>query len=145
MMHSFAVRSALPEEIRPVITYAYYTGCRKGEILRLRWTQIDLDERVIRLEPGETKNDEARTIFMAPELYEMMIMQKHIRDRYFPECPWVFSRAGKPILDFRKAWTSACKSAGLISAGEKDRLPVSSTTCAGRACATSFAQVSPNE
>jgi len=117
-----AVRSALPEEIRPVITYAYYTDCRKGEILRLRWAQIDLDERVIRLEPGETKNDEGRTIFMAPELYEMMVMQKQIRDRYFPECPWVFSRAGRRILDFRKSWRSACKSAGLIrKAGEEDR------------------------
>ena len=57
-----SVRHALPEETRPVITFAYFTGCRKGEILALRWSQVDLDERVVRLEPGETKNDEARTI-----------------------------------------------------------------------------------
>ncbi len=28
-----ALRAELPEHLRPVITFAYYTGCRKGEIL----------------------------------------------------------------------------------------------------------------
>jgi integrase len=59
-----AVRQALPEEIRPVISFAYCTGCRKTEILALRWNQVDSSERVVRLEPGETKNDEGRTIFL---------------------------------------------------------------------------------
>ena len=63
-----AVRCELTEEIRPVITFAYYTGCRKGEILMLRWQQVDLAERVVRLEPGETKNDDARTIPLVPDL-----------------------------------------------------------------------------
>lgn len=110
------VRRALPEEIRPVVTYAYYTGCRKGEILRLQWPQVDLSERVVRLEPGETKNNEARTIPLAPELYETLAIQKETRDRYWPESPWVFSRAGEPIRNFRKAWDSACMAAGLVDA-----------------------------
>jgi integrase len=109
-----AIRRALPEEIRPLATFAYYTGCRKGEILSLRWEQIDLREQVIRLEPGTTKNDEGRTIYMAPELYETLVIQKELRDLHFPECPWVFSRAGEPIRDFRAAWESACKAAGLV-------------------------------
>ncbi|MGO9259845.1 MAG: tyrosine-type recombinase/integrase [Bryobacteraceae bacterium] len=113
-----AVRRALPEEIRPVITFAYYTGCRKGEILALRWSQVDLAERVVRLEPGETKNDEARTIPLVADLYEVLKLQREARDRYFPECPWVFSRAGKPILNFRSGWDSACKAAGLVSKGD---------------------------
>jgi integrase len=108
-----AVRRALPEEIRPVITFAYFTGCRKGEILALVWTQVDLAERVVRLEPGETKNDEARTIPLVDELYEMLVMLKETRDRHFPDSPWVFSRAGRPIKEFKNAWESACKAAGL--------------------------------
>jgi integrase len=31
----FAILRALPEEVRPIGTFAYYTGCRKGEILAL--------------------------------------------------------------------------------------------------------------
>ena len=109
-----ALRSALPEEIRPMLTFAYFSGCRKGEILALRWSQVDLVERVVRLEPGETKNDEGRTIPLPDDLYEMLKIQRETRDHYFPESPWVFSRAGQQILDFRKAWETACKAAGLV-------------------------------
>jgi integrase len=51
-----AMRSELPEELRPVLTFAYFTGCRRGEILGLRWSQVDLDACMIRLEAGETKH-----------------------------------------------------------------------------------------
>jgi integrase len=118
-----AVRQALPEEIRPVISFAYYTGCRKGEILGLRWNQVDLSERVVRLEPGETKNDEGRTIFLAQELYEVLAFQKQMHDQLFPKSPWVFSRLGEPIRDFRWSWESACTKAGLVNAdGEPEKL-----------------------
>jgi integrase len=118
-----AMRRALPEEIRPIITFAYYTGCRKGEILTLRWSQVDLSEQVVRLEPGETKNDEGRTIPLVPELYQLLTIQKETRERHYPESPWVFSRAGKPILEFKGAWETACKAAGLVdAAGEPNKL-----------------------
>jgi hypothetical protein len=90
---------------------------------RFRWHRVDLGERVVRLEPGETKNDEGRTIFMAPELYDTVAIQKQLRDRYFPGCPWVFSYAGKPILNFGAVWESACKAARLIGhGGEPNKL-----------------------
>jgi integrase len=47
-----ALLKTLPAELRPVLTFAYYTGCRKGEILSLQWSQVDLLERVVRLEAG---------------------------------------------------------------------------------------------
>jgi integrase len=117
------LRRELPEEIRPVITFAYYTGCRKGEILGLQWPQVDLIEHVVRLEPGETKNDDARIIPLVPELYQMLVLAKETRDRCFPESPWVFSRAGKPIQEFQYPWEQASKRAGLVNAeGDPERL-----------------------
>jgi integrase len=118
-----AIRIHLSEEIRPVVIFAYYTGCRKGEILKLLWSQIDFTERVVRLEPGETKNEEGRMIPLAPELYETLVMLKEQRDRLWPDSPWMFSRAGKRIHDFRDAWESACEKAGLVDAeGEPEKL-----------------------
>jgi integrase len=109
-----SVRRELPEEIQSVITFGYFTGCRKGEILALGRNQVDFAQRTVRLEPGETKNREARLIPLAPELFEILKLEREKRDRYWPASPWVFSRVGEPILDFRSAWDSACKRAELV-------------------------------
>jgi integrase len=112
-----ALLTALPEELKPVLTFAFYTGCRRGEILKLQWAQVDLIAKLVRLEPGETKNEESRLIPLnVEELYQTMAMQREIRDTKYPDCPWVFFREGRPILNFRKSWDSGCKAAGLWDA-----------------------------
>jgi integrase len=115
-----ALRAALPEYLRPVLTFAYYTGCRRGEILTLKWSQVDLSERVVRLEPGTTKNDEARILPLTTELYETLAMQKSIRDAKFPDCSWLFfNESGGKIGRFQRSWRTACETAG-IAAGEDE-------------------------
>ncbi len=111
-----ALRAALPEYLRPVATFAYWTGCRRGEILALRWSQVDLIERIVRLEPGETKNDEPRIIPFIGEISETLAMQRSIRDAQYRQCPWVFFKDGERIGTFRKSWDSACKTVGLWDA-----------------------------
>ena len=44
-----AMRTELPEHLKLVITFAYCTGCRKGEILNLRRDQVGLLVKVVRL------------------------------------------------------------------------------------------------
>ena len=88
----------------------------------LKWTS---SERVVRLEPGETKNDEARTIPLAPDLYEML---KQCRRKpvipTLPESPWVFSRAGKPDSGFQgRHGRAPARRRGLVDAsGEPAKL-----------------------
>ncbi len=108
------MKQALPKDLRPLLVFAYHTGCRKGEILTLRWEQVDLSERLVRLHPGATKNDEPRVIPIAGELYKMLQAQRRLRDGEFPDCEFVFSRAGVPIRNFRKAWDQACIEAKLV-------------------------------
>ena len=105
------LRSELPDHLKPVITFAYFTGCRKNEILMLRWDQVDLLAKVVRLNPGETKNDDGRVIPLADELYEVLAFQRQVRDQLWPEAPFVFHRYGKRIKDFRGAWEEASKRA----------------------------------
>jgi integrase len=118
-----SLRAALPEEIRPLLTFAYYTGVRKGEALSLQWHQVDLGERMVRLNPGETKNKEGRILPLAPELWEVLKMQKQIWDERWPECPWVFFRYGQPIRSFRGAWNKACQDAGLWDGDPENERP----------------------
>ena len=108
-----ALQRELPEYLKPVLTFGYYSGAREGEILGLRWRQIDLAARTVNLEPGTTKNNQPRTIPLNSVLVEILTMLKAPPDAKFPECEYVFSRAGKRIGSFNVAWRSACKRAGL--------------------------------
>lgn len=113
------LRSHLPEYLRGLLTFAYYTGSRRGEILGLKWNQIDLKATVVRLEPGETKNLEGRTIPLPQELHEILAASRQHRDTYYPRCEFVFSRDGQRIRSFKTAWLAGCKKAGLVNAEGK--------------------------
>lgn len=117
-----ALRDALAEEVKPVLTFAYFTGCRRGEILKLKWSQVDFQDLAVRLDPGSTKNDDGRVIPLFGELLAVLRAEKVKRDVQYPACPWVFSRAGEPITDLRPAWRKASKAAGLWENGKPTRL-----------------------
>ncbi len=105
-----ALRDALPSYLKGLVTFAYYTGWRRGEIVGLTWDRVDLKEGLVRLEPGETKNDQARTVYLVPELLE--VLRKQLAARRLG-CPFVFHLGGKPVGDFRKSWEQACAQAGV--------------------------------
>ena len=67
-----AVRDALTQYLKPLVTFAYHTGWRREEILGLTWKQVDLREGTVRLEPGETKNRQGRTVYLEPELLSLL-------------------------------------------------------------------------
>lgn len=121
-----ALQEALPDYLKPVATFAYTFGWRKGEILALTWDRVDLVAGIVRLDPGSTKNREGRTIVLTEELRGILAAQwtkaRTIVEQRDPGAtprqvaeaiPWVFHREGKPIRDFRAAWASACSQAGL--------------------------------
>src|SRR5216684_2090164 len=108
-----ALQRELPEYLKPVLTFGYFTGAREGEILSLKWDQVDLDQHTVYLEPRSTKNDQPRTIPLACELLEALKIQKAVRDSRCPECDYVFYRKGQRIGNFQRAWKSACKRAGV--------------------------------
>jgi integrase len=77
----------------------------------LTWNKVDLEQGCVRLETGETKNKEARTVFLDKELMEIFRTQKKtgkLSEYVFPNVDGV-SR----IKDFRGAWNKACRDAGL--------------------------------
>jgi integrase len=113
-----AVVSALPEYLQDVARSAYLTGWRRGDMLGLRWTAVDMERGVIRLYRGETKNDEGRTLAIAGPLIEIMARREarlvERRDGEPVVADLVFHNRGQRIVDYRRAWAKACKAAGFL-------------------------------
>jgi len=110
-----AVLNELPEYLKPMVTFAYKTGWRKSEITGLKWSQVDLANGIVRLEPGTTKNDEGRTIYLDEELKQVFQTQWEKRKRSGALTPYVFPGADgtSKLKDFRFAWNKACEKAGI--------------------------------
>jgi integrase len=106
-----SLKSALPYYLKPVVTFAYHTGWRAGEILNLTWDKVDLKQGIISLNPGETKNEKARTIYLNEELAKEI---KALHSNRHLGCPLVFHRNGKKIKRTTRAWKTACIKAGLF-------------------------------
>jgi integrase len=107
------LRDALPEELKLLLVIGYHTGVRRGELINIRWNQVDLRARRIRLEVGTTKNKEGRHLPIYGEMGEWLDMARSIAMEKFPKCPWLFHRDGKRILDIRKGWDTARVAAGV--------------------------------
>lgn len=114
-----AVRAALPDYIRPVITTSYLTGWRISEVLGLTWNRVDFAAGEIRLDPGTTKNRKGRVFPFAglEELEAVLTAQRDAVSELEKEgsrvIAHVFTRRGAPICGFRKAWKAACAATGL--------------------------------
>jgi integrase len=110
-----AVRNALPFHLKGFVTLAYKTGWRIGEVSNLTWSKVDLKQGIVRLEPGESKNDEPRTVYLDDELKAMFIRQWNSRKDAQKVLPYIFlNETGTDrVKRFDKAWKTACKDAGV--------------------------------
>ena len=85
-------------------------GWRVSELLNMRVEQVDLVQKVIRLEPGTTKNNDGREVFMTETV--RALLTECVRGKSADK--QVFTRGnGNPVRDFRVTWERACSRAGI--------------------------------
>lgn len=92
-----------------VVLFAVATGARKGEILGLKWKDVDFVRCTATFR--DTKNGETRTIHLGEAIVKCLKEEQKKRTIL---SPYVFpSRDGSQPADTRKAWENARKEAGL--------------------------------
>jgi len=116
-----AVRRRLKPDLQAAVAIAYRFGWRVQEILGLERRQLDLEAGTLRLDPGTTKNEEGRLVYLTPDLVRLLGEQlERIRvverktERIIPFLfPYLTGRRrqGTRRRDFRKAWAKACEKA----------------------------------
>ena len=104
-----ALLEAADDEFRPILIAALHTGMRRGEILNLRWEDVNLKNRIITVQ--ESKSGKKRMIPIDDTLYgTLRLLPSRFHRGY------VFPLPGKPERrwqDFRKRFASAVKKAGI--------------------------------
>ncbi|MBM3244209.1 MAG: site-specific integrase [Candidatus Omnitrophica bacterium] len=104
----FKLLANCDEHLKPIVIIALHTGMRKGEILNLKWHDIDFKRDIIYL--CQTKNGEKREIRMNNEVKSFLLkIRKH------PDSPYVFcNKNGEPFGDIKKSFFTACKKSGIL-------------------------------
>jgi len=100
----------LPPYLKPIVNLGYYTGMRRGEILKLTWKKVHMQEGYLDLEPEDTKNSEPRRIYFNDALWEIFRRAGKVRGL---KHDFVFTYKGKPIKEFRQGLNRALKRAGI--------------------------------
>lgn len=99
------------KHLKPLLIALLDTGARKGEMLKLKWSDVDLSGRIINIRALNTKTLKSRKVALTQRLYnELSII-------------WESSNKDKEALVFgitnnvRKSFSSVCKIAGLKEGG----------------------------
>lgn len=104
-----ACKESSNKDLYTIVVLALSTGMRQGEILTLKWKDIDFQRRQLALH--ETKNNERRVVPVVGYALEVLSDHGKVRDiesdHVFPKC------AQKGQAAIRKAWQKAVKEAKL--------------------------------
>ena len=99
--------TACPDRLRTIVLLALNTGLRKGELLSLRWQDVDVKNRLLRIE--RSKNGDRRDIPMNQTVHDLL---RAIPRRV--DTPYLFANTdGAPQQYLKTTWNTAIRKAKL--------------------------------
>jgi excisionase family DNA binding protein len=98
------------DHLKPIILVALHTGMRRGEVLGLKWEQVDFRQGQIKVE--KTKSGKTRFIPINSELLETLreLKKKDGKSEYL----FVNPETGNPLKDVKTAFKAASRRAGIL-------------------------------
>jgi len=113
-----AARGTLGAEHLPDnMDLVYYSAKRSGKIFRLKWSQVDLDERRISLGDSTSTKKVPDEIWISQPLFEILSRLKAERGLQKVVGPYVFQKTnGKPYGTIKTTWKTCCKKSGVVDA-----------------------------
>jgi integrase len=95
------------KHLKPLIILALDTAMRRGELLKLRWRDIDFENRLINIIAFNTKTAKARTVGMTERVYEELSTIWENSPQDVDELVFGISN------NVKRSFTSACRDAGI--------------------------------
>jgi integrase len=104
------LEQTLAPHLRRLLTVAYEVGPRKGELVNLEWTDVDLRRREFTLR--RTKNGEVRVVPMTPAVYHVFVELWNERRL---DTNRVFLYKDKGIQRIGTGFKAACRRVGITN------------------------------
>ena len=116
------LEQTLAPHLRRMLTVAYEVGARKGELLNLEWSDVDLHRKEFTLR--RTKNGEVRVVPMTPLVYHVFVELWQERRL---DTNRVFLYKDKAIQRIGTGFKFACRRAGITNLSIHDFRHTAST------------------
>lgn len=96
------------------VRLALHTGCRRDEMLRMEWSRVDLQGRLLHLEGHHTKAGRRRSVPLNETARAAILNRARFRAQYCPDSPWLFCHEdGSRIGCIKHSFATACRRAGI--------------------------------
>ncbi|MDP3936674.1 MAG: tyrosine-type recombinase/integrase [Deltaproteobacteria bacterium] len=91
----------LPEKVAAAFKLALATAQRRGEVLGMRWAELDLEAGAWTIPAERSKNGMSHRVFLAPIALDLLRRRRAV---VAPECPFVLpgGRADLPLRNLQK-------------------------------------------
>jgi integrase len=99
------------QHLRTLVTVAIYSGPRRGELLKLRWSNVDFDLNTINF--TETKTNKDRSVPMDTIVRDALLKLREQAG----SAEYVFTNpdTGTRYTDIKKSFSAACREAGITN------------------------------
>ena len=105
----FAKLTGNREYLSPIVTVAIYAGPRRGELLKLRWSDVDFALNTINFK--QTKTNKDRSVPMEPIVPSVLLELREVAGEL--EYVFVNPDTGMRYTEVKRSFASACREAGI--------------------------------
>ena len=111
-----AERHARRPHLTVFIRLALNTGCRKSELIKLEWSRVSFERRLLSLGAEHTKSGKRRSVPLNDAALDALREIQAWRNVHAPGSPWVFATKGqRRITTFQKGFSAAVGRAGIVN------------------------------
>jgi len=96
------LEAELPDHQRWMARFAVSTGLRQANVLNLKWPQVDIERKLVRIDASAMKGKKALSIPLNSGAMSALINVQGIHPEF------VFTYKGKPISEIKTAFQAAC-------------------------------------
>jgi integrase len=103
-----ALKRGAGHRLSGLIVAALETGCRRGELLNVRWADVNLDGRELTIRGETAKDRDVRVVPISARLAAVLEMAKtDPAGREYAQTAYVFGLLGERVQTTKRAWEAA--------------------------------------